>query len=573
MATKQGQLSGTSYIGTRIDYYESLVSNENNTSNVHVDAYIISLNGGSGSCKVAKPFYVIVNGETKSITVPAWNISKNEIWKIGSFDFTVLHDDNGSKKITISSSYDTETSLGSSTLNSNLELTKIARQSTISCPDFNIGSATTINIKSANSNYTHTVTYQFGSLSGTIATNTIETSFGWIPNADDFYKQIPNSSSHKGKLFCETYLENIKIGVTTEYQFTASIINSAPILKPLIKDVNEATIALTGDANKIVKYMSNANIIANAKAQNYATINSITVSCFDGKIGTGDNVTLNNVENNLFTIAAIDSRGFSEKINLATHGLISYIPVSIKSFTAARLNPTSSSVKVFVTGDYFYGSFGKASNSLITNYKYRELNGTWSDEITIGKTILSTENSYLIDVTLSSKFDYSKQWEIMLIVSDKLTTVEHSLIISKGIPTTQKSEHKFQVNGTIYQADLDGKNKQKVILDNDERLENTEWQDLSLLNGWTTFSNEYNIPQFKKISDMVQIRGMLQGSRATTQKIAILPEGFRPKKYLYFVYSTSDNPASGRISPDGSIDLYGYKISWNSIDGISFSTK
>ena len=72
-----------------------------------------------------------------------------------------------------------------------MTLTTIPRASSVTCADGNIGSSTTININRASSNFTHTLKYSFGTLSGTIVTKTSETSIGWtIPTS--FYAQIPN---------------------------------------------------------------------------------------------------------------------------------------------------------------------------------------------------------------------------------------------------------------------------------------------------------------------------------------------------------------------------------------------
>ena len=136
--------------------------------------------------------------------------------------------------------------------------------------------------------------------------------------------------------------------------------------------------------------------------------------------------------------------------------MIDYIPVSIKTFNLERSNPTSNYLTAQITGNYFNGSFGTSNNSLSVQYRYKEAYGTWSSYTTI--EALVSGNSYTVNTQLPTVFSYLKQWEVELLVSDKLATDTYSLKISKGIPTIQKSEREFQVNGTFFQADENGQN-------------------------------------------------------------------------------------------------------------------
>lgn len=518
MARIQGQFSNTPWLGTRLEYYEKDYSVENNTSTVHVDAYILSLNGGytTGEVTVVRDFYVTLSKkvdnndddyylETKYVTVPRWTIVKNEVWKIGEFEFTVPHAPDGSRTIDINSSYNTGLSgIGASELSAELTLTKIARQSTVSCPDFNIGSATTINISRANENYKHTVTYQFGSLTGTIVEKTSETSLGWTPDANAFFQQIPNDKKGQGKLFCTTYSEDTQIGVTTEYTFNAMVIDSEPVISATIQDTNSTTVALTGNADVLVKYMSNANVVTNATAQNYASIKAINVTCDDGKTATGGNVTLNGVENGEFTITATDSREYSSNI-VISKTMINYIPVSIKTFVLERPNPTSNYLTAQVTGNFFNGSFGVSSNSLSVQYRYKEAGGTWSSYTTISASV--SANGYTVNTQLPTALSYQKQWEVELLVSDKLASDTYSLKVSKGIPTVQKSEREFQVNGTIYQADENGQNAVSIATMIQQEFNKLK-QELDSLKPVTLFSGTFvggtyisipNLSSYKKL--------------------------------------------------------------------------
>lgn len=81
-------------------------------------------------------------------------------------------------------------------------------------PATTMGSANNITITRASSSFTHTLTYSFGSASGTIATKTTSTSVSWTPPTS-LATQIPNSTSGTCTLTCYTYNGNTLVGTST----------------------------------------------------------------------------------------------------------------------------------------------------------------------------------------------------------------------------------------------------------------------------------------------------------------------------------------------------------------------
>ena len=94
-------------------------------------------------------------------------------------------------------------------------LTKIPRASSVSCTSANIEGNPKIQISRASSGFTHTLTYAFGTLSGTIADKTTATVItNWtIPS--EFYAQIPNAKTGEGTITCVTYNNGTPIGSPT----------------------------------------------------------------------------------------------------------------------------------------------------------------------------------------------------------------------------------------------------------------------------------------------------------------------------------------------------------------------
>lgn len=453
MATVQGAFSNTKWLGIKLDYYEvaNSVNTSNNTSIVRVDIYAITLNGGNGGTSYTRNFYVTVNNERKSISVPGWSLEKNQTKKLGTLDFNVKHNDDGSKTVSISSSYSVDDVLGSSTLSATLKLTTIARASTVGCSDFYIESSTNIVINSASSNFRHTLKYSFENLSGTIVEKTALTTYAWTPNADEFYEQIPNDLQKTGTITCETYNETTLIGTKT-CNFTARVDKekNRPNVSLNVIDTNEITKALTGDENVLVKYFSNAKATITASAKNYATIKSYQLNNMNAEAVS----TINSIETNKFVVKAIDSRDIDNISDTVTKQFIDYVRLAIKSVDIDRVNPTSDQIRMNLDGFYFNNSFGAVSNELIAKIRYKEQYGEFSDYYTFNPNV-STDNTlslsnYDLNILFDNvSFDYQKSYIFEIYINDKLMTINQEVPLKRGLPTEAIGEDFVHIYGDL----------------------------------------------------------------------------------------------------------------------------
>ena len=116
------------------------------------------------------------------------------------------HDDNGNKTVTISFKVNININVGgygSATVSLSIPLPQIKRASTISDVTGTLGSAMTLDISRKDSSYTHNLKYEFGKLSGTIATG-VGTSCSWTPPLS-LATAMPNRTSDWGQIVLETY--------------------------------------------------------------------------------------------------------------------------------------------------------------------------------------------------------------------------------------------------------------------------------------------------------------------------------------------------------------------------------
>ena len=372
-------------------------------------------------------------------------ITKNQYVLVGYYDKRVNHDAVGNASTTISAHCNTIwNNLGNASCSSSIALPNIPRTSSVTCTDGYIESAVSININCASDTFTHTLRYTFGSLSGTIATG-VGTSYGWtLPSS--FYLQIPSATSGTGTIYCDTYSGGTLIG-TSSCVFTARTDESKckPSVSATVVDTNSTTIALTGDSNKLIKGVSNVKITISATAKNSSSITGRSVVCGDGKSGSGTEITLNKVENGSFTVSTTDSRGYANSATI-TKELINYVPLTMNP-NFYRPEPTSGEVALQVSGNYFNGSFGSASNSLTLKYRYKQSGGTYPSTYTTLTATISG-NSYSLSLSLGKGFNYQTSYDFEIIATDKLNTITRTIHVSEGIPMLALLKNAIEMFGT-----------------------------------------------------------------------------------------------------------------------------
>jgi microcystin-dependent protein len=405
---------------------------------------------------------ITIDGDKKTGTTK-WDTRNSVDWIwLGQHSKTITHNSDGSKEIYISAYHIGNSATGSSKMGeasggANFVLTKIPRASSILANDANIESATTINISRADNSFTHTITYSFYDLTGTITTKTANASVGWtIPSS--FYAKIPNSKTGVVTLTCTTYSGDSAIGTsTTTFTVTASEIKCKPTITATLIDANSTTVALTGSNAKLVKYKSTAKVTPTATAKNSATIKTITVN---GTTVSGSYIQFTNVQSTTFKVVVTDSRGYSDETTLKPT-IVNYIPLTLTA-EFYRTAATSSTVKVKYSGNYFNASFGSVSNVLTITWKYRKKGATsWTNGGTLTPT--KSGNTYSGDVSLGTTFDYQTAYDFIIYSSDKVSSLNSQQPVKKGEPiydwgVDKNGANYLNVNGGLYvknQAILD----------------------------------------------------------------------------------------------------------------------
>lgn len=384
---------------------------------------------------------------------PSYNINSNSYKQVldlsqntEGFPITISHLENGKKSIVITFSFNgkLDNYYPNGTISKTVELPTIARKSSVTCADGNIGSATTININRASSTFTHTLEYNFLGLTGTIATKTSGTSIGWtIPTS--FYSKIPNANSGKGTITCSTYSGNTLIGIST-CTFNAFVVNSNPTISGTVEDTNTSAIQATGNKNKLIRYISNAKVVITATAKNSATISSVKV-VNGSQTKTTATSTINAVDSGTFNLSCIDSRGLSASATV-TKTLVEYIKPVITGVILNRPSTTSNTINASVQGLCFNGSFGAKTNSFELKWRYKKSTDTsWGNYTTV--TATRTGNNFTFSGELGKNFSYTEAFNFEFVLNDYFMSNTYSATVTRGLPIIDIGKDDINVNGAL----------------------------------------------------------------------------------------------------------------------------
>ena len=454
----------------RFGWWQDSQSIANNNSVVGWHLQLVTT-GGSISSSASKSWNVTVNGSNYSGTCTI-GVGTNSTKTLASGSTTIAHNADGTKSFSFSFSlqFDINYSgvgwIGTKSGSGSGTLSTIPRTSSVSSTNANIGENITITINRASSSFTHTLTYAFNGLSGTIATKTSSTSISWtLPTS--FYAQMPNSRSSWGRVICDTYSGSTKIG-SSECRFDVYIKESTnkPGISATIKDVNETTKALTGDENKLIKYYSKVKFSITSSPKNSSGTKSIDINYNDNWLsgGSGNSWTdyFSNVISGKYICSVTDTRGFTNSVTF-NKTLINYIKLSCAMTIS---NPTASGeCTLTIKGNYFNGSFGATSNTLTVQYK--KDSGSWTNA-----TATKSGNTYTATVKLTG-LDYTQSYTFQARAVDKLATVTTESKTVKSTPIFDWGSDDFHFHVPVM---INGNNKAIVMGtgENDVYVHNTQ---------------------------------------------------------------------------------------------------
>ena len=418
------------------------------------------------------------------------DVKGSSIWYLGTEVITesgitkITHENDGTKTIRLTATGSISPIGLNFSISEDVVLDTIPRATTLLDQSGTIGHNLVINWSPASDKFTHKLTYSFGSIKDEVLGTNLKKSFTWSIPAK-LYKEFTGQSA-KGTLKLTTYSGSTQIGSTQEVGLTiyANQSFSEPVIDGAsLKDINSTTVALTGDNGTFILGQSKLFLTLTFKTRNFATLKSLSINgttIANNKVTAGkqstDGTTVYGLEYEYGTLntqqllfRVTDTRNYTVELKtiISDSIVINYVPLTAVT-TFKRITPTGGKVGLVFNGNYFNGSFGASSNSLTISYKYKKSTDSTYTTVNLvnntdykisGNTYYSGTGSSKQTITLAPTFDYKTQYDVQVIIKDKLTTLPTiNAIISKGIPIMWWNGEKVQVNGDLYLADENSEN-------------------------------------------------------------------------------------------------------------------
>lgn len=429
--------SGTYTKAIRTGYQLKLVwtvgsqSIANNTSSVTVKVQLVSTGSSyTINSSANKSGSVTINGTKYTFTFSA-ALSGNQTKTLYTKTVTIPHNADGSKNCAFSTTCGINVTLGGTyygdiTASGTGTFDTIARATvpTVSASSIDMGQSITINMPRAASGFDHTLTYKFGSATGTIGGD-LGTSKAWtVPLS--FASQIPSGTSGTCTITCKTYNGSTLIGTKT-VSFTAKVPAS---VVPSIASVavTDTMTAVYSQFGNMVQGKSKPKLTITASGAYGATIKAYK-TVFEGKNYSGASPTAAAISGSGTVTAKItvtDSRGRTATTNKSWN-VVAYKAPMISTFTVTRCNADGvenyEGLCAKIASAFTVASVGaKNTNSYKVEYKLKSA-AAW--------TALASGNSYSYSDTLitAAVFGADSAFDLRLSVTDYFGTVSKTIEI------------------------------------------------------------------------------------------------------------------------------------------------
>ena len=251
-------------------------------------------------------------------------------------------------------------------------------------------------------------------------------------------------SSKSMKLFIGTY-SNVDGNKLFDFKETIfSVINADPTATGTVKDINPVTLALTGDENTLIRFVSTAAVSAQFTAIKKAAIAGYWIE-HNSNIFPETYHEFEKVEGNIFGFHITDSRGNIGE-SFVQSPMIEYIKLTCNIDTTEKPG-TDGVMDLKCSGNFFNDTFGYTSaatkNTLKVQYRYKQhgFNTTYTEWADMPFTI-NDDNTYDAAIILEG-FDYQDTYVFQCRAIDTLSDVLTVEYIAKSLPVFHWGEKDF----------------------------------------------------------------------------------------------------------------------------------
>ena len=416
MATS-GSVSSSNYEGRYVvvEWTRTSYSETDNTSTI---SWTLKGAGvGQAGYYTSGNFKVVIDGTTVFSQSTRINLYNGTV--VGSGTHVLKHNADGSKSFTISVEAGIYTVAVNCSGSKSFTMDSIAR------------GAVLLTASNFTSNSNPTITYN-NPLGNNVSKVEACISFGYY--ADIPYREISKTGTSYTFVLTENERKTL-LNATTELSMrvtfvlrttyndtqyhsqltrTFTISETSVTVNATVTDTNSTTVNLTGDSGKLIKYFSSPLVNVNATSQSGGAISSIEVK--NGAFtDTSAPYAFASVEDNVFIVKATDSRGLIGTTTV-TPPMIEYIKLTCSY--EVSMSATGSATLSF-EGNLYNASFGKTSNTLTVQYRYKKSGGSYTSWRSASAT--KSGNTYYGSTSVSG-LDYQAVYEFEVRATDKLMT-------------------------------------------------------------------------------------------------------------------------------------------------------
>lgn len=407
-----GSFNTSNYEGRYLQFSWQETS-QNVSSNTTSISWTLKGAGGGNVWYKAGNFKVVIEGETVFSSSTRIQLSNGTV--VASGTYTFKHNADGTKQFTVSVQAGIYAVAVNCTGSSTFTLDTIARASQPSCitwPEHTqnvgyFGDEISIHMNRNSADFTHTVRYQFGTKSGTIATG-VGTGVKWVIPLS-FMDLLPAATSGSGTIYVDTYNGSTKIG-TKWCGFTATVPAS---VKPSCSiQVLDGT-NIQDTYGNLVRGLSKLYVKTSFYAAYSSPVASYNVNA-NGVRYTAAEITtgvISKAGTTTVTATVKDKRGRTSDAASASFPVLDYAPPAVSKLTAIRCNEDGTANK---RGAYVKVTFSAAISSLNSKntalyYLYYKKSGD-SSYTKVSFTDLTNKysvsnSSYIFAAATSSSYD------------------------------------------------------------------------------------------------------------------------------------------------------------------------
>lgn len=429
-----GSFNTSGYDGRYLTFSWNVASQDVTNNRTVINWSLKGAGGSTTNWYMSGNFKVLINGQQVYFSSDRIQLYNGTVVKSGSF--TINHNNDGTASFGAYAEAGIWTYAVNCSGSGSWSLPTIPRASQPSIntypnnsPNFNIGDKITIHMNRASSSFTHTVKFNYGSTSVTVATGvTNSCTFDTSTIANALYALIPNANTYSNTISVTTYNGSTNIGTKT-CPYNAKVVNANPTFSAAYLDSNSTTSAVTENNQVIVRNKSTLRInVTNAAAQKSATLKTAkcvilgsTVSAnISGTTATLNVGTINTSQNTTASVTVTDSRGntMTKTLNITVADWQE--PSAI--ITLKRHDNYYSETDVNVDADYASVNGKNAITIQVRTQKQGE--SAWSAYQTLQDNITAVLN-----------LDNEYAWNIQVLLTDSLGgSTTYNTTLSRGMP-------------------------------------------------------------------------------------------------------------------------------------------